>query len=47
MLSDMSDLQQDVIDVIARRTTPKIIQITSEVTHHLTREQNASLTQML
>ena len=47
VLSDMSALQQDVIDIIARRITPRIIKIASEVTQYLSKDQNVSLEEML
>ena len=43
----MSALQQDVIDIIARRITPRIIKIASEVTQYLSKDQNVSLEEML
>ena len=47
-LADMGAIQQDVVDIIvARRMTPKIILISQEVLHHLTKEQRSSLQEML
>ena len=46
-LNDVQAIQQDVIDVVARRITPQIVQITEEVTHHLTQQQKQDLNEML
>ena len=38
-LADMGALQQDVVDVVARRMTPKIVEIAQTVSPTLTEEE--------
>ena len=46
-LKDMGDIQQDVVDVVARRMTPMVISICSDVRHHLTSEQKVKIDEMV
>ena len=46
-LEDMGAIQQDVVDVVARRMAPKIASISQDVSHHLTKEQKNQLEEML
>ena len=46
-LEDMGAIQQDVVDIVARRMNPKIIDITQEVLHHLNDAQKKDLEEML
>ena len=47
VLEDLGEMQQDVIDVFARKNNPIILAIAREAAHHLTEAQRKAMDQVI
>ena len=46
-LADLGAMQQDVVDVVARRMKPKLLKIIAEADHHLSQEQKKKIGELV